>query len=173
MALLNLSLGILIGTIVFLLSGHPQIMIAERHEELLMTTLFVIVAGTVFSHFGKLGASGYLKQEDEKEYEKKQHEGKYEILKSIAGSIAHEMRNPLNAIRLTMNQILDSSLKLNGNISNPQSPTDYHSLTVSKSSDAILNSIKRANEVINMLLSNLKDESQNIDLSIFSSAKIL
>jgi len=77
-----------------------------------------------------------------------------ETLQSLAGSIAHELRNPLNAISLAQNQIQESLS--NPNYDNKESKeklTDLSLLTTE--------SVAQANHIINIILNDLSQKPIN------------
>ncbi len=104
--------------------------------------------------FGFTLASGiisiYRKDEDNRQ--------KLKIMKSIAGSIAHEVRNPINSINLIRSQIevLVSKLKFTIQDSDHNSTEKELIELTSK----ISSSIKRANDIINLTLNDLRGQSQ-------------
>lgn len=82
-------------------------------------------------------------------------------LKSLAGSIAHEMRNPLNALNLSLNEITDAASK------NELEKINQYS-AIGK------NSIGRANQVINMILAELRDQNLEVkNLENLSAKKLI
>lgn len=84
---------------------------------------------------------------------------KIRISKSLAGSIAHEVRNPLNFINLARYQIENLAQNLSINKNNfTQSNLDQELI---KLTSEISNTIKRANEIINITLTGLKGEKIN------------
>ena len=94
---------------------------------------------------------------------------KAESLKTLAGSIAHELRNPLNSINLAQNQsqelLLESSSQdVNQNIK--QQLTDINS--------SISSSVTQANNTINIILADLGNKPiEPSDFSYLSTDKIL
>ena len=85
-------------------------------------------------------------------------------LTSLAGSIVHEIRNPLNTINLAQNQV-NELLQDKDN--------DNKAKLISLNS-SICDSIKQANEIINIVLSDLKDKPiEASDFSYLSTDKIL
>lgn len=72
---------------------------------------------------------------------------------SIGGSVAHEMRNPLNAINLFSHNMQDILSKPNNKINN----IDIKELI--KNINYVSNCTSRANQMINIILSSLKGET--------------
>ena len=99
------------------------------------------------------------------EQEKVISEEKAKMLKSLAGSIAHEMRNPLGAIRLAISNsssFLDSTIKKIGSAAEISLKKEELE-AISENYEISLNSIKRANEIINITLNELKGEEPNVE----------
>ncbi len=162
---ITLFLGTLLGILFFYLSNHHSMMaIEQRHIESALPTIFVIFAGTLFAHFGRLGVSGYLKQtlQKEAEFAIKLEQQKSAILQSLSGSIAHEIRNPLNNINLSANIISQLATNLN-TVNTSNSSSVAFAITNTKQElinvkSAISASIKQANETINIILSDLSEK---------------
>ncbi|MBU6339165.1 MAG: response regulator [Rickettsiales bacterium] len=97
------------------------------------------------------------------EQEKIIHEEKLKFTKSLAGSIAHELRNPLNAINLLGSQInnliskLDETKKDKIMDSIDSSVIDTKSEVIGLTSD-IRNAISSANNIIDIVLSDLSEK---------------
>lgn len=72
------------------------------------------------------------------------------LLKSLAGSIAHEVRNPLNAIALTSSQIKQSI--------NHLSEKSSVSKELEELSSMLSTSVNRANQIVNITLKSLREE---------------
>ena len=83
-------------------------------------------------------------------------------MKSLGGGVAHEMRNPLNAINLLANRIGGILQKTN----NKPEKKDFRE--IDKTVKTILNCTSRANDVINIILSNLREEKDNNNLEYIS-----
>ncbi|MDA9231086.1 hybrid sensor histidine kinase/response regulator [Rickettsiales bacterium] len=85
-------------------------------------------------------------------------------LRSLAGSIAHEVRNPLNTISTLSSQIEQQTQRISHNSLNAeefkQNKRELKDLTIN-----IANSIFRTNQIINMTLGDLR--SEEIDKSSF------
>lgn len=93
-------------------------------------------------------------------------EDKATSLKSLAGTIAHEIRNPLNTINFTQNQIKSLLQKDNAPDQNQQKLISLVS--------AISDSVNQAHNIINIILNDLKEKP--IDPSEFAylnSTKII
>ncbi|MCE3255633.1 MAG: his Kinase domain protein [Rickettsiaceae bacterium] len=87
-------------------------------------------------------------------------EDKAESLRALAGSIAHELRNPLNAINLAQNQIEESLSDL---IDADKETGDLNPIFNKRNSllsltSTISNSVTQANNIINMILSDLTEK---------------
>jgi signal transduction histidine kinase/CheY-like chemotaxis protein len=101
----------------------------------------------------------------EAQNEKIVSEERSKILKALAGSIAHEMRNPLGAISMT---ILNNSSILRDAANNINEKheaiiNEENIKLIIENCETSLNSIKRANQVIDMTLSELRNEKPNIE----------
>ena len=96
---------------------------------------------------------------------------KLKNMKSFGGSIAHEMRNPLNAINLLTARI--KSLILTGD-SNIKKELELNEIEeINKNLNIILGCTTRASEVIDMILSNLKDKNKKEKLEFLSTSDLL
>ena len=119
---------------------------------ILPASLFAFASGLVFSYSNAKGIAS---------------EERAKIFKSLAGSIAHELRNPLNAINLAQNQagrLLSQSADINQNIK--QQLTDINS--------SVSSSVTEANNTINIILSDLGNKPiEPSDFSYLSTDKIL
>lgn len=117
---------------------------------------FVIFAAPIFSLGGIMG-SGL--------------ENKNNILKSLAGSIAHEMRNPFNAISLAVNNnkniVNEIISKPNSAISNNQEALNQ----IVENSNTALSVIKRGNDIINITLNEMRGEMPDDQDFVYIDAK--
>jgi CheY-like chemotaxis protein len=86
-------------------------------------------------------------------------EDKATSLKSLAGTIAHEIRNPLNTINLIQNQIKESLL-------DPANLANDNKDKILNLVSSISDSVTQANDIINIILNDLKEKP--IDPSEFS-----
>jgi CheY-like chemotaxis protein len=77
-----------------------------------------------------------------------------ETLQSLAGSIAHELRNPLNAINLAQNQIQES-------LSNPNYDSKELKEKLTNLSLLTTESVVQANHIINIILNDLNQKPIN------------
>lgn len=98
---------------------------------------------------------------------------KIEMTKSLAGSIAHEMRNPLNAINLSLSNILNLLPKKN--YSNEKFFLSSEELQkINEYGLIIFNSIRRTNQVIDATLNDLKGKKLDMqDLKSLSALKLV
>ena len=98
---------------------------------------------------------------------------KIEITKSLAGSIAHEMRNPLNAINLSLNNILEL-LPKKADIEKKLYLSDDQLQKINEYGLIIVSSIRRTNQVIDATLNDLKGKKINVkDLKSFYALKLV
>ncbi len=121
------------------------------------TFMFAVISGLIFSYSN---AKGIANQERAK------------IFKSLAGSIAHELRNPLNTINLVGAQINDlaldldkqngSSYQVNYNSESPAMPglsiIPTAKLKLLNLTSHISDSIANANNIINIILGDLSEK---------------
>lgn len=130
------------GSCITLLLIDGKIIIDQFRMEYLPIFGFTLASGII---------SIYKKDEDNRH--------KMKMMKSIAGSIAHEVRNPLNSISLIRSQIefLISKIKFSINENTPHGPE----LELIELTSKISHSIKRANEIINITLNDLRGEKIN------------
>ncbi len=148
-----------------------MMVVEERHIEASLPTIFVIFTGVLFAHLGRLGDSGYIKQEKQKNLELTLQEEKSKIFKTLAGTIAHELRNPLNTINLIGTQINDlaidmdkqsESYQVKYNSESPIVPSISVIPTVKSKllnlTSHITDSISSANNIINIILGDLSEK---------------
>ena len=161
MALMIMFVGIL-GAVVFSASEN-QTNLYPANLLLSHSILYALalVSGYVFNRSNVMGIEAQEKS--------KYLQDKAESLKTLAGSIAHELRNPLNSINLAQNQsqelLLESSSQdVNQNIK--QQLTDINS--------SISSSVTQANNTINIILADLGNKPiEPSDFSYLSTDKIL
>ena len=139
----------------------------------LSTFAFAIVSGLVFSYSNAKGIA---------------NEERAKIFKSLAGSIAHELRNPLNTINLIGSQINDLATDLdkqNGSYREVKSNSESAEIPgvsiIPTAKSKLLNltshisdSIANANNIINIILGDLSEkEIDPEDFSYLEPEKIL
>ena len=159
-SIMAILVGILLA-IIFCSITAPE-MVYFNHNILKHSPIFVLtfIASYVFSFSNSRGLAVA------QEIRNLQSIG---AMKSIAGSIAHELRNPLNSINLAQNQsqelLLESSSQdVNQNIK--QQLTDINS--------SISSSVTQANNTINIILADLGNKPiEPSDFSYLSTDKIL
>ena len=136
-----LILGIFTAYIGYYLYTGNHIALDHRLLEYLVPVPLAMICGILFSYNAK---KGDLERERNKNLE-----DKAASMKSLAGSIAHEIRNPLNAINLIGSQISDT-LKQDLVLKDKEK---LHLLT-----SQISNAISGANSIINVILSDLSEK---------------
>ncbi len=179
--LLDLTIGILSALFFYSLSGggtflDPVSVSYNSGLDLflyLSTFAFAIISGLIFSYSNAKGIAS---------------EERAKIFKSLAGSIAHELRNPLNAINLVGSQINDLASDLD-----KQNGSSYQVKYNSESSvvpgvsiiptakskllnltSHISDSIANANNIINIILGDLSEKKIDPeDFVYLESDKIL
>ncbi len=107
---------------------------------------FALIAGTGFSYGNLKGA----KQEVENK-----------TLRSLAGSIAHELRNPFAAVSLATENNKDILGAITKNQNSLVSAHNNQLQEVMDNSNTVLSAIKRGNDIINITLNELKGEKPN------------
>jgi two-component system CAI-1 autoinducer sensor kinase/phosphatase CqsS len=98
-------------------------------------------------------------------------QSKIQNLKSFGGGIAHEMRNPLNAINLLTARIRNLILTNDNNIKKQLEFNDIEE--INKNLNIILGCTTRASEVIDMILANLKEKVRQKKLEFLSTSDLL
>ena len=153
--IINLSIGISLA-IAYCLFIAPELVYFDQYLMLYIyfpTCAFAFVTGLLLNYSNIKGLI---------ELERK-------TSKSIAGSIAHELRNPLNAINLAQNQageLLSESTDKDINQNIKQQLTDINS--------SISSSVTEANNTINIILADLGNKPiEPSDFSYLSAGKIL
>ncbi len=127
----------------------------------LLTFGFAIISGLIFSYSNAKGAAA---------------EERAKIFKSLAGSIAHELRNPLNTINLIGNQINELLTK-----KQPESIISPSTVIVPSAKAQLLDltsnisdAVSGANNIINIILSDLSEKSlTEDDFSYLKPSEIL
>ncbi len=113
--------------------------------------LFTAFSGVVFVYANR---SAWLAKQDQQ----------YKELISLAGSVVHEIRNPLNAISLTGSNLQDFS----------KDTTKSNESRLTNMVDSIFYSVKQANDIINIALSDLQNKPINPhDFTYLKPSKIL
>jgi len=96
---------------------------------------------------------------------------KLKNMKSFGGGIAHEMRNPLNAINLLTARIKTLILSDDSNV---KKELEFNEIEeINKNLNIILGCTTRASEVIDMILANLKEKSRAEKLEFLSTSDLL
>ncbi len=96
---------------------------------------------------------------------------KIKNMKSFGGGIAHEMRNPLNAINLLTARIRNLILTNDNNI---KKQLEFNEIEeINKNLNIILGCTTRASEVIDMILANLKEKVRQKKLEFLSTSDLL
>lgn len=92
-------------------------------------------------------------------------------MKSFGGGIAHEMRNPLNAINLLTSRIRSIILTSDNSIKKRLDLNEIEE--ISKNLNIILGCTTRASEVIDMILENIKEKVKQQKLEFLSTSDLL
>ncbi|MBM3590864.1 MAG: response regulator [Alphaproteobacteria bacterium] len=96
---------------------------------------------------------------------------KIKNMKSFGNGIAHEMRNPLNAINLVTSRIKSLISAGDDNIKKELNPEEIKE--ISKNLNTILGCTSRASEVIDMILANIKEKSHAEKLEFMQVADLI
>jgi two-component system CAI-1 autoinducer sensor kinase/phosphatase CqsS len=145
------SLMVLIGfglAYLCVLVSDGIVLFSQFQPEIMFIYLFAAVGGLVVSYRTEVTNTARLL-----------------IMKSMAGSISHELRNPLNAINLATNQLRPILAKV----------TDEEAKQRIDELDLVIsNSISQANNIINIILADLSEKPIEIsEFSFISVGKIL
>jgi two-component system, CAI-1 autoinducer sensor kinase/phosphatase CqsS len=100
MFLLDLFIGLFVAVVCYMLTTPWTILFAAvtfNISQYLIVVVFSIIAGYVFNYSNLQG----MRAEEQQKAEEK-----YLALEALAGSIAHEMRNPLSQIRHNIDEVL-------------------------------------------------------------------
>jgi CheY-like chemotaxis protein/HPt (histidine-containing phosphotransfer) domain-containing protein len=149
---------IIFGTAVGFLYFFPEsrnYTISQANIELFIVYIFTFFAGIMFSYFGKLGVSGYL---DEKQNHQTQRQ-RNKLLESLSASIAHELKNPLLAIKMKIIATYNNMQQFR--ISDRQNEIFRECFMFIESS------IKRANDIIAISLNELRGKRFTPDELIY------
>lgn len=120
--------------------------------EVIPIYLFAIIGGIVVSYRTEMTNSARLA-----------------LMRSLSGSISHELRNPLNAINLAQNQSQELLLE-----SSPQDIKQTIKQQLTDLNSSINSSVTEANNTINIILSDLSNKPiEASDFSYLSADKIL
>lgn len=101
----------------------------------------------------------------------KRSQFKIRNMRSYSGSVAHEMRNPLNAINLIATRIRSLIITNDNNIKQNLDLKDIEE--INKNLNIISGCTNKASEVIDIILSNLKEKIKQKKLEYFSIANLL
>lgn len=96
---------------------------------------------------------------------------KIKNMKSFGNGIAHEMRNPLNAINLVTSRIKSLISVSDNNIKKELDQDEIKE--ISKNLNTILGCTSRASEVIDMILANIKEKSNAEKLEFIQVADLI
>jgi CheY-like chemotaxis protein len=152
------TIGIISAYFTFLANSNFNLDLNQTHLEYFLIVPMIITGGLLFNFSAKFG-----------ELKLKLSEQKAETIKSLAGTIAHELRNPLNSINLAQNQVEELLLKSTPSKINQDIKQQLVDLTSSISS-----SITQANNTINIILADLSNKTvEEGDFSYLSTDQIL
>ncbi len=148
--IIDLFIGVSAAALAFLISGgnfsdlHPQFNVLAY----LICIVFSGFVGMCFTYSGRAVAMEKL----------------YSEMLSLTASLVHEMRNPLNAINLTVSDVRWVS----------KNPKSFDPSRIENSMQLISDTIKQANAIINIALSDLQKKPINFaEFSYFKASEIL
>jgi two-component system, CAI-1 autoinducer sensor kinase/phosphatase CqsS len=151
---IDLSLGI-IGAIIFYLLSIPHITLNPTFNVPVygIVMAFSILAGYILS---------LSNWKSLKELERQKAEEKYRALEALAGSIAHEMRNPLSQIRHNIDEVLHELLQ--SDVKNNADPVPDPAIEiVTKRLNQAQMAVNRGLHVITMTLGNFRTSDVSKD----------
>jgi two-component system CAI-1 autoinducer sensor kinase/phosphatase CqsS len=155
------SIGIIFAYFTFLANSDFNLDLTQTHLEYFLIVPMILAGGSLFNFSAKCGEL------------KAAVEAKSKTLKSLAGTIAHELRNPLNTINLAQTQVkelLASSSKLDFS-KDPKGDNEKELINLTSS---IGDSVTQANNTINIILADLSNKPiEPSDFSYLSADKIL
>ncbi len=153
--------GILLAYILYLFnSNHP----VDFHERIYLEYLLLmpmVIGGSILINFSSKTGEINLKVEEEKS----------RIFKSLAASIAHELRNPLNTINMLGLQIRNLMNDINA-IKNKKSPTNQ-SQSYIKIDKNYIDDLDEANEINSSIKLKLIEYTENIKDAIKNANTII
>ncbi|NTU57761.1 MAG: response regulator [Chlorobiaceae bacterium] len=158
----DLFIGVL-GALLFCIVAYPHLQLTPNFDIPLYSVviLFSIFVGHAFSF------SNWQSIKDE---QRRKSEEKSQALQALAGSIAHEMRNPLGQIRLYLDEIMQE-LHRNGIDSADSSNRAKNSESISRKLAQAQMALNQGLHVIDMTLGNFRnDEIPKEDLPLLYAA---
>ena len=163
MFLFDLFAGVLGGIVVFVLTTPDIRLSLDFNIPMYMTVIFfTVVAGYLFSYSNRKGQVALEKNS---------------ALQALAGSIAHEMRNPLGQVKLNL-EIIEQQLPgyKRGSISSVHKTLE----DLFQVLDSLYQhvawcqiAVKRGTQIINMILDEVKEKPINKSGFIYTSAALI
>ncbi len=150
--LIDLFIGVTFAILYYFLTS-PTLDFVPHFNIILYSTVIVFSAfvGVAFAHNNRVTSLNNLREQHKK-------------LTALAGSIVHEIRNPLNTINLIGLNLKDLTKNMN-----VKEKEEFDTLTTS-----LFSSIKQSNEIINIVLSDLQDKPvNNSDFTYLNSLILL
>ncbi|MCE3255059.1 MAG: integral rane sensor hybrid histidine kinase [Rickettsiaceae bacterium] len=137
MCVTDLLIGVSFAILYYVLSSAASSSLEISFNVALysIVIVFSVIAGILFNYANRMTSLNKLKEQ-------------HLQLTSMAGSIVHEIRNPLNAINLVDHQIKDLTEEMDGDLKK----------RLLDLSAATQNSVKQANEIINVILADLGEK---------------
>lgn len=154
-----MPLGILIGYILFSISGPNPPLATEHYKTILITYMAVFVFGFLFS-----------RRRDILEAQR------HQTLKSAAGAIAHEMRTPLANVSMSGYLLKNKLQKIRTSLAQPslEKETLGKELTsLEQTAEELDHLSQRSQNLINLLLTNLKQNLETLPQRTLSIKTVL
>jgi two-component system, CAI-1 autoinducer sensor kinase/phosphatase CqsS len=146
--IITLSIGILSAIFLYWITDGLPLFVGQ-HLEVIPLAVFVVAAAAALSYSNQL----LFRKEGQI----------ISMTKSLSGSIAHEMRNPLNNIAITAN-CLEQHVQ----------HQHYNDIVLSENITTVKEAVYEATQVINLLLNNIsKQYIDTNDFKMLSIAKVI
>ena len=148
------TLAIIINFLLYQFLWIEQISFDRFDEQYIPVYLFAIITSGIVSHRMEIKRQIQLKN-----------------MKSFGGGVAHEMRNPLNAINLLTAKIKTLILADDSSV---KKQLEFNEIEeINKNLTIILGCTTRASEVIDIILANLKENGKKEKLEFLSTSDLL
>ena len=165
MFLFDLFAGVLAGIVVFMLTSPDIRLSPDFNIPMYMTViLFTVVAGYLFSYSNRRGQIALEKNS---------------ALQALAGSIAHEMRNPLGQVKYNL-EVIEQKLPGYDPVTKSVPSGDKTLDSLYQMLDSLYQhvawcqvAVKRGTQVINMIMDEVREKPINESGFIYASAAVI